>query len=145
MDEDRSISRRDALRLTALAASAPSALALLVGPARAAQASPARPRALPHTAQQAGPYLPDAPVPDSWVVRDFPLDQVTLGDGLFASHRDLMLNFAGNYPVDNMLFNFRTNAGLPNPPGARPVGVWDTPTGNLRGHSAGESPSPSAA
>lgn len=137
MDEDRSISRRDALRLTALAASAPSALALLVGPARAAQASPTRPRALPHAAQQAGPYLPDAPVPDSWVVRDFPLDQVTLGDGLFASHRDLMLNFAGNYPVDNMLFNFRTNAGLPNPPGARPVGVWDTPTGNLRGHSTG--------
>jgi hypothetical protein len=79
------------------------------------------------------------------VVRDFPLDQVTLGDGLFASHRDFMLNFAGNYPVDNMPFNFRTNAGLPNPPGARPVGVWDTPTGNLRGHSAGESPLPSAA
>ncbi len=137
MDEDRNISRRDALRLTALAASAPSALALLAGPARAAQASPIRRQALPQTAQQAGPYPPDAPVPDSWVVRDFPLDQVTLGDGLFASHRDLMLNFASNYSADNMLFNFRTNAGLPNPPGARPVGVWDTPTGNLRGHSAG--------
>ena len=115
MDEDRSISRRDALRLTALAASAPSALALLVGPARAAQASPTRPRALPHAAQQAGPYLPDAPVPDSWVVRDFPLDQVTLGDGLFASHRDRILNFAGNYPADRMLANFRANAGLDNP------------------------------
>jgi hypothetical protein len=36
-----------------------------------------------------------------------------------------------------MLFNFRTEAGLPNPPGSRPVGGWDTPTGNLRGHSAG--------
>jgi DUF1680 family protein len=108
-----------------------------VGPARAAQASAARPRALPHAGQQAGPYPPDAPVPGSWVVRDFPLDQVSLGDGLFASHRDLMLNFASSYSADNMLFNFRTNAGLPNPPGARPVGVWDTPTGNLRGHSAG--------
>jgi uncharacterized protein len=136
MDEDRNISRRDALRLTALAASAPPALALMASPAQAAQASRGGSLALPH-AQQAGRYPPDAPVPDSWVVRDFPLDQVTLGDGLFASHRDLMLNFASNYPVDNMLFNFRANAGLPNPPGARPVGGWDTPTGNLRGHSAG--------
>jgi DUF1680 family protein len=71
------------------------------------------------------------------VVEDFPLNQVTLGDSLFSAHRDLMLNFASNYPVDNMLYNFRVNAGLPNPPGARPVGVWDTPDGNLRGHSAG--------
>jgi uncharacterized protein len=136
MDNDRNISRRHALRLTALAASAPPALALL-GQAPAAQASPARPQPLPGAAPQAGPYPPDAPVPDSWVVRDFPLDQVTLSDGLFASHRDLMLDFASNYPADNMLFNFRANAGLPNPPGARPVGGWDTPTGNLRGHSAG--------
>lgn len=134
MDEDRTISRRDALKLTALAASAPTALSLLASPAQAAQA---RPGALPHGAPQEGSYPPDTPVPDSWVVRDFPLDQVTLGDGLFASHRDLMLNFASSYPVDNMLFNFRTNAGLPNPPGARPVGGWDTPTGNLRGHSTG--------
>ncbi|HEY1643856.1 MAG TPA: beta-L-arabinofuranosidase domain-containing protein [Streptosporangiaceae bacterium] len=140
MDEHRKISRRDALRLTALAASAPPALALLADPARAAQAvqaSQARSLAAPPAAQQAGRFPPDAPVPDSWVVRDFPLDQVTLGDGLFASHRDLMLNFASNYPVDNMLFNFRANAALPNPPGAQPVGVWDTPAGNLRGHSAG--------
>jgi DUF1680 family protein len=137
MDEDRKISRRDVLRLTALAASAPPTLALLVNPAQAAQASPVPPRGLAHAAPHAGPFPPDVPVPDSWVVTDFPLDQVTLGDGLFASHRDLMLNFASNYSADNMLFNFRTNAGLPNPPGAQPVGVWDTPTGNLRGHSAG--------
>jgi DUF1680 family protein len=131
MDEDRKISRRDALRLTAIAAGASPALALLVSPAEAAQISPAR------AAQQAGHYPPDAPVPGSWVVKDFPLDQVALGDGLFASHRDLMLNFARTYSADNMLFNFRTNAGLPNPAGSRPVGGWDTPTGNLRGHSAG--------
>ena len=39
MDEDRNVSRRDALRLTALAAGAPSALAILVGPARAVAAA----------------------------------------------------------------------------------------------------------
>jgi uncharacterized protein len=135
MDDDRTISRRDALKLTALAASAPPALSLLASsPAQAAQASHA---AAGQGALQAGHYPPDAPVPGSWVVRDFPLNQVTLGDGLFASHRDLMLNFASSYPVDNMLFNFRANAGLPNPAGAKPVGGWDTPTGNLRGHSTG--------
>ena len=124
----REISRRDALRLTAIAASAPSATALLASPARAS--------AMPATARSAA--LPASPpTPDSWVVRDFPLSQVTLGNGLFAAHRDLMLNFAASYPADNMLFNFRANAGLPNPPGAQPVGVWDTPDGNLRGHSTG--------
>ncbi len=123
------ISRRDALRLGALAASAPPALAMLTGTGGAARA--------PAGAVPAGAAPPGVPVPDSWVVRDFPLSQVTLGNGLFAEHRDLMLNFARSYPVDNMLFNFRANAGLPNPAGARPVGVWDTPTGNLRGHSTG--------
>jgi uncharacterized protein len=124
-DETRNgISRRDVLRLSALAAAGPPTLAMFSGTARAAVPGP-------------GPALPTAPVPDSWILRDFPLNQVTLGDSLFSAHRDLILNFARNYPADNMLYNFRTNAGLPNPPGARPVGVWDTPTGNLRGHSAG--------
>jgi DUF1680 family protein len=139
----RGISRRDALRLSALAASAPPALALL-GPAGTARAATgARPGGLDHAGldhaglDHAGRAPAEVPVPDSWVVRDFPLSRVTLGDGLFAAHRDLMLNFARTYPADNMLFNFRANAGLPNPPGAEPVGGWDTPTGNLRGHSAG--------
>jgi uncharacterized protein len=127
----RGFSRRDALRLSALAAGAPPALATLAGTANAAR-TPAE-----AGAPAAGAPLPDVPVPASWVVRDFPLSQVTLGNSLFSEHRDLMLNFALNYPVDNMLFNFRANAGLPNPAGSRPVGVWDTPTGNLRGHSTG--------
>src|SRR6266487_149937 len=123
------ISRRDALRLGALAAGASPAMALLAGTGGTALAA-ASPATDP--ASRAG-----LPVPDSWALKDFPLSQVTLGDGLFSAHRDLMLNFARSYPVDNMLYNFRTNAGLPNPPGSRPVGGWDTPDGNLRGHSAG--------
>ncbi len=120
------------LRYSALAAGTSSALALQP-PAQAAA------RAAGEPAPDGSAVAPPAalPVPSSWVVRDFPLDQVTLGTGLFAARRDLMLEFADGYPVDNMLFNFRANAGLPNPPGARPVGVWDTPTGNLRGHSTG--------
>ncbi|HEX6522879.1 MAG TPA: beta-L-arabinofuranosidase domain-containing protein [Streptosporangiaceae bacterium] len=123
------ISRRDALRLGAVAVSVPPLLAATGGAAEAAVHNPA--------AAVGKAFPPGPPVPASWVVTDFPLDRVTLKDSLFSRHRDLMLEFARNYPVDNMLYNFRTNAGLPNPPGAQPVGVWDTPTGNLRGYSTG--------
>jgi DUF1680 family protein len=132
MSEER-ISRRDALRLGAVAAATgPTMLGLSrTGTARAATTTTTTTTSttvrIPH----------EPPVPASWVVRDFDLSQVTLGPGLFATHRDLMLEFTRGYPADNMLYNFRTNAGLPNPPGAQPVGVWDTPDGNLRGHSAG--------
>ena len=127
------ISRRDALRLGAVAVSVPPLLAATGGAAEAAVRDPAA--AATRAAGKAFP--PGPPIPASWVVTDFPLNHVTLKESLFSQHRDLMLEFARNYPPDNMLYNFRTNAGLPNPSGAQPVGVWDTPTGNLRGHSAG--------
>jgi len=123
-------SRRNALRLGALAVGVPSMLAATGTVAGAATA--------PETGSAAAnAYPPAPPIPGSYVVTDFPLNQVTLKDSLFSLHRDLMLEFATNYPVDNMLYNFRANAGLPNPAGAEPVGGWDTPTGNLRGHSTG--------
>jgi phytoene dehydrogenase-like protein/DUF1680 family protein len=129
------LSRRNALRLGALTVGVPSLLAA-TGAAAGAATTPSGTRSA--AASPAGsPYPPGPPVPDSYVVTDFPLDRVTLKNSLFALHRDLMLEFADNYPVDNMLYNFRANAGLPNPPGAVPVGGWDTPTGNLRGHSTG--------
>jgi DUF1680 family protein len=123
-------SRRSALRLGALAVGVPPILAATgtaAGAATALETGSAAAKVYP-----AGP-----PIPDSYVVTDFPLDRVTLKNSLFSLHRDLMLEFASDYPVDNMLYNFRANAGLPNPPGAEPVGGWDTPTGNLRGHSTG--------
>jgi DUF1680 family protein len=126
------------LRLSALAAGAvpavPSLLAATATPARAAEAAKATETAA--TAARAA-ATPIPPIPSSYVVTDFPLNQVTLDTSLFSQHRDLMLEFARAYPVDNMLYNFRANAGLPQPAGAQPVGVWDTPTSNLRGHSAG--------
>jgi uncharacterized protein len=125
------ITRRNALRMGALAVGVSPVLAS--GVARAQAVLPGG--TVPGAAAPAYPLEP--PVASSMVVTDFPLSQVTLGDSLFSQHRDLMLEFADNYPVDNMLYNFRANAGLPNPAGARPVGGWDTPTGNLRGHSTG--------
>ena len=119
------VSRRDALRLGVLAAAAPP----LLGAGAAAGSRAAQPAA--------GAYPPGPPVPGSFAVTDFALSQVELTGSLFSRHRDLMLEFARSYPADNMLYNFRTNAGLPNPAGAQPVGGWDTPDGNLRGHSTG--------
>jgi DUF1680 family protein len=127
---DQELSRRNALRLGVLGAGVPPLLAATGSAAGAAT----RPEP-GSTAARAYPLSP--PDPASYVVTDFPLDRVTLKDSLFSQHRDLMLEFACNYPVDNMLYNFRANAGLSNPPGAQPVGGWDTPTGNLRGHSTG--------
>lgn len=132
----KKISRRDALRLGALAAAAPSAAGLFPGPAQAATVPATKP-GLAGPAGAPGSIPQSPPIPRSWVVKDFDLDQVTLGQSLFSAHRDLMLKFASSYPADNMLYNFRANAGLPNPAGAEPVGGWDTPDGNLRGHSTG--------
>lgn len=78
-----------------------------------------------------------APVPPpSWAVHPFPLDQVTLGAGVFRRKRDLMLDYARSYPADRILAVFRANAGL-DTRGARPPGGWETFDGNLRGHYAG--------
>jgi hypothetical protein len=76
------------------------------------------------------------PVPATWAVRPFPLDAVTLGDGVFSGKRDLMLDYARAYPADRILAVFRANAGL-DTRGARPPGGWETADGNLRGHYGG--------
>ncbi|WP_228034040.1 beta-L-arabinofuranosidase domain-containing protein, partial [Streptomyces spongiae] len=76
------------------------------------------------------------PVPPTWSVRPFQLDQVTLGTGVFRTKRDLMLDYARSYPADRILAVFRANAGL-DTRGARPPGGWETSDGNLRGHFGG--------
>lgn len=115
------VSRRDALRIGALAATAPAVLA----GAGTAQAAPAN-----------GPAAPSTPVPVSWVVRPFANNQVQLRPSLFTANRDRMLEFLRAYPADRMLAVFRANAGL-DTRGAQPPGGWETATGNLRGHYAG--------
>ncbi|SDH12872.1 LamG domain-containing protein [Nonomuraea jiangxiensis] len=119
--------RREALRLAALAAATPSAMALTAtaatGPAQA-------------ETRAAAPQRNDPPTPGSWIVKPFANDQVTLGESLFSANRDRMLNFLRAYPADRMLANFRANAGL-DTLGAQPPGGWDDATGNLRGHYSG--------
>ncbi|WP_198680644.1 beta-L-arabinofuranosidase domain-containing protein [Lentzea terrae] len=124
----KDFSRRKALQLGALAAALP---------------------AIPGTAH-ADPVAPQGlPVPRSWVVRPFELDQVTLGHSVFREKRDRLLHFAREYGPsvvdgvrddrrgpDRMLRSFRVNAGLDHK-GAEPIGSWETPDGNLRGHYTG--------
>lgn len=131
------ISRRGALRLGLVGAAVPTALGLTTGATEASASTmdgtaSASPDTLVGSVAQRS-----APMPPGWVVKPFDNNQVTLGPSLFTTNRDLMHQFLLNYPIDNMLFLFRQNAGLPNPAGARAPGGWEVDGGNLRGHYAG--------
>lgn len=128
---DKDVSRRRVLQMGALAAAAPAALPLLPGQAHAEPASGG------------------LPSPRSWRVRPFELGQVTLGDSVFKEKRDRLLYFAREYGPsvvggvrddvrgpDRMLRSFRVNAGLDHK-GVNPIGSWESPDGNLRGHYTG--------
>ncbi|MER6011925.1 glycoside hydrolase family 127 protein [Streptomyces bluensis] len=126
-------------RLLSLAAGA-AAAAPLVQATPAAHAAAGQPLSgTPGQALSGAPAQATAaplPVPSAWSVRPFPLDQVTLGSGVFRAKRDLMLDYARSYPADRILAVFRANAGL-DTRGARPPGGWETADGNLRGHFGG--------
>ncbi|MEV0220969.1 beta-L-arabinofuranosidase domain-containing protein [Streptomyces sp. NPDC050704] len=119
-------------RLLRLAAGSAAAVPLVqaVTPAHAAPTGAAL------SAAPAQATVAPIPLPPTWAVQPFPLDQVTLGDGVFRRKRDLMLDYARSYPADRILAVFRANAGL-DTRGARPPGGWETADGNLRGHYGG--------
>jgi hypothetical protein len=73
-------------RLLKLAAGAAAAAPLVSAtPSAYADATGPVPPAVPVRAAAAA-----VPAPPTWAVRPFPLDQVTLGDGVFRRKRDLM-------------------------------------------------------
>ncbi|WP_459803237.1 beta-L-arabinofuranosidase domain-containing protein [Herbidospora sp. RD11066] len=80
------------------------------------------------------------PIPANWTARPFALRDVTLGDGIFAAKRAMMLDYGRGYDVDRLLQVFRANAGLPTL-GAVAPGGWEgldgEANGNLRGHYTG--------
>ncbi|MFI6698924.1 glycoside hydrolase family 127 protein [Streptomyces sp. NPDC050509] len=104
--------------------------------AHAAQPAHAAPTGAAPSAAPVQAAVAPVPVPSTWAVHPFPLDRVTLGDGVFRRKRDLMLDYARSYPADRILAVFRANAGL-DTRGARPPGGWETSDGNLRGHYGG--------
>jgi DUF1680 family protein len=68
-------------------------------------------------------------------LQPFRLSQVTLGEGPVRSARDWNRNYMLRILADRLLHNFRVTAGLPS--SAQPLGGWEAPKSELRGHFAG--------
>ena len=65
----------------------------------------------------------------------FSLKQVRLLDGPFKHAMELDQKYLLSLDADRLLHNFRVNAGLPS--SAKPLGGWEEPKCELRGHSVG--------
>ena len=70
-----------------------------------------------------------------WRVEPFLLNQVRLLDGPFKRQMKINHQWVLGLPNDRLLHTFRLNAGLPS--SADPLGGWEKPDGELRGHLAG--------
>jgi DUF1680 family protein len=78
------------------------------------------------------PGVPDKVVPQA---RPFPLQEVRLLDGPFRQAMLLDQQYLMSLEPDRLLHNFRVNAGLPST--AKPLGGWEAPDVELRGHAVG--------
>ncbi|HEX8711293.1 MAG TPA: beta-L-arabinofuranosidase domain-containing protein [Terracidiphilus sp.] len=68
-------------------------------------------------------------------LRPFPLGDVQLDPGPLTEARDWNRGFLLRIPNDRLLRNFLVNAGLPT--NAQPLGGWEAPNCELRGHFVG--------
>jgi uncharacterized protein len=68
-------------------------------------------------------------------VQAFPLEAVRLLDGPLKHAMELDQKYLLALDVDRLLHNFRLNAGLPSH--TTPLGGWEEPKGELRGHFVG--------
>lgn len=71
----------------------------------------------------------------SWNVRPFPMKQVRLDNGPCKQAMEADQRYLHSLPTDRLLHTFRINAGIPSP--AQPLGGWEAPDCELRGHYAG--------
>ncbi len=65
----------------------------------------------------------------------FPMKNVRLGPGAFRQAADANRRYLKTLPPDRLLHTFRLTAGLPS--SAEPLGDWEKPDCELRGHFAG--------
>ncbi|MBV9180081.1 MAG: glycoside hydrolase family 127 protein [Acidobacteria bacterium] len=70
-----------------------------------------------------------------WQVRPFPMKQVRLGQGPCHQAMAADSRYLHTLPPDRLLHTFCINAGLPS--SAQPLGGWEAPDCELRGHYAG--------
>jgi uncharacterized protein len=71
----------------------------------------------------------------SWKLLPFPMKQVRLGDGSCKIAMEADRQYLHSLPPDRLLHTFRVNAGLSS--SAQPLGGWEAPDCELRGHYAG--------
>ena len=86
-----------------------------------------------NTTQKDGKPVTREKVP--WKALPFPLKQVRLGDGPCKIAMEADRQYLHSLPPDRLLHTFRINAGLPS--SAQPLGGWEKPDCELRGHYAG--------
>ena len=65
----------------------------------------------------------------------FPMKNVRLGPGIFSAAASANRRYLKTLPPDRLLHTFRLTAGLPS--SAEPLGDWEKPDCELRGHFAG--------
>jgi DUF1680 family protein len=68
-------------------------------------------------------------------LQEFALGEVTLETGPLHDAREWNRGYLMRLPNDRLLHNFRVNAGLPS--NATPLGGWEAPTSEIRGHFVG--------
>ncbi len=92
----------------------------------------ALPKSIRSANSQAVATIPDAVSPK---LQPFPLSEVRLCPGRFLEALESNQSFVESLPNDRLLHTFRLNAGIPT--SANPLGGWEHPTCELRGHFAG--------
>jgi DUF1680 family protein len=80
---------------------------------------------------------PPQPVRDrvKFLATPFPLEQVRLLEGPFLDAAKINQRYLRSLPEDRLVHNFRVTSGLPS--SAEPLGGWESPTVELRGHFTG--------
>jgi DUF1680 family protein len=73
--------------------------------------------------------------PDRFVARRFPPGAVRLLPGPFLGEAEVNRRYLASLDTDRLLHTFRRNAGLPS--FAEPLGGWEAPENELRGHFTG--------
>jgi DUF1680 family protein len=70
-----------------------------------------------------------------WKAQPFPMTAVRLRSGPMKTAQDINLRYLNSIPNDRLLHMFRVTAGLPSH--VEPLGGWEDPKCELRGHFAG--------
>jgi DUF1680 family protein len=119
------ISRHD---FVAAAVAAAGAAAVLPTEALALQEEMPKPLSASAAKQISREVVPLRAIP-------FPMSNVRLGPGAFSAAAEANRRYLRTLPPDRLLHTFRLTAGLPS--SAEPLGDWEKPDCELRGHFAG--------